>query len=293
MAGRDRGYAGLKTDDNLPIRATKKDWQPTAKLNSVFVSLQAGLQAGEWTPARWTTLVDDLKAIQVENVILTDCVTEQEAWYPSKIPGLTYEGTDVVDQALTAAAAGGLSVVLGLLLPANWFHQGAMNASYLTSLAKREDAVARELHELYGRGGPGVTSLQGFYQPAELYSTCCYSYTHRCDTEHITRLASMLESTGQLIKSLRPNYVYVIAPFAANVSKAETAWWRQLLTQTPSIDIVALQDGVGVSAGKRSPQQASELIAAVSAAVRERNMSMWTDIEIFTHPNYTVAPTGE
>jgi hypothetical protein len=282
-------YAGLKTDDNLPIRATRKDWQPTAKLNSVFVSLQAGRSVGEWTPARWSTLVDDLKAIQVENVVLADCVTEQEAWYPSKIPGLTYGGTDVVDQALTAAAAGGLSVYLGLLLPANWFHEGAMNASYLTALGRREDAVARELHELYGR----TTSLQGFYQPAELYSTCCYSHTRRCDTAHITRLAQMLEPTGQLIHTLRPSYQYVIAPFAANVSQAETAWWRELLSQTPSIDILALQDGVGVAAGKRSPKQASDLIAAVSMAAREQNVSMWTDIEIFTHPAYTVGPTGE
>ena len=40
--------------------------------------------------------------------------------------------------------------------------------------------------------------------------------------------------------------------------------------------------------------EASELIKAVSAAVaqQESNMSMWTDIEVFSHPNYTVAPTA-
>lgn len=277
--------AGLKTDDS---------WQPEAKLNSVFVSLQAGRSIGEWNASRWTTLVADLKAIQVENIILADCVTESEAWYPSQIPGLTYAGIDVVGQALTAAAAAGLTVFAGLVLPANWFHEGAMNVSYLQALTQRENVVAREIHELYSRpGGPGATALKGFYQPAEIYSTCCYSHTHRCDADHITRLATMLEPTGRLIHTLRPSYLYVIAPFAANVSQAETAWWGEILSQTPSVDILALQDGVGVSAGKRSPTQASELIAAVSVAAREQNVSMWTDVEIFTHPNYTVATTRE
>jgi hypothetical protein len=110
----------------------------------------------------------------------------------------------------------------------------------------------------------------------------------------------MLESTGKLVHQLDPEYKYVLAPFADNVSTAEATWWSSLLALTPSVDVVAFQDGVGVSQGKpihRSPQQASELIRAVSRALPD-SMDMWTDIEIFSKLNtsngtrYLVAPTS-
>ena len=234
-----------------------------------------------------------MKAIQVENIIIADAVTESTAWYPSKIQGLSYGGADVVKMALDAADAAGMGVFTGLLLPADWFHNGAMNSTYLKELTARVNAVVTELHGIYG----GHSSLQGMYHAAELYSTCCFSHTSRCDAAHTAALASMLEPTGQLVHKLSPRYKYVIAPFAANVSTAETAWWASLLGQTPSVDIVAFQDGVGVSAGKavgaghRTPQQAAELIQAVAAAV-PKPMEMWTDIEVFSHPNFTVATTA-
>lgn len=315
---------------------------PRPHLTSVFVSLAV---RPHWNASRWHTLVEDLKAIEVQNIILADSVTESEAWYPTRIPGLTYTGADVVrivivpshtrrcrvlvsrrplpptgrsidlllvhvvwkiltcgamlygvvnapqiGMALRAAQRGGLTVYAGMLLPADWFHHGAMNATYLRDLTARENAVAAELHSIYGEAFRGT--LRGMYHAAEVYSTCCYSRAHRCDPQHVAALASLLEPTGQLVHSLSPEYKYVIAPFAANASspEGERAWWASLLQLTPSVDVVAFQDGVGVSAGKRSPQHASELIRAVSAAVaQQEKMSMWTDIEVFTHPNYTGA----
>ena len=262
-------------------------------LNSVFIALQGS----PWNVSRWTTLIADLKAIKVNNIIIADAVTESTAWYPTKIPGLTYAGVDVLEMALAAADADGLSVYMGMLLPSNWFHYGAMNATYLTKLTGRVNAIATELHSMYG----GHQSLQGFYHAAEVYSTCCYSSTTRCNAAHINALGLMLEPTGQLVHKLKPEYKYVLAPYALNVSTAETAWWASLLALTPSVDIVAFQDGVGVSQSKpytkRSPQQASELIKAVSEAL-PKSMHMWTDIEIFsklTTDNDTrrlVAPTA-
>eukprot|EP01043_Picozoa_sp_COSAG02_P021892 COSAG02_NODE_1123_length_14441_cov_28.984521_11_plen_190_part_00 len=182
--------------------------------------------------------------------------------------------------ALHAAQAGGLSVYAGLLLPGDWFHHGAMNDTYLRELTKRENAVASELHSLYGN--TYRHTLKGFYHAAEVYSTCCYSASHRCDLEHVRALGSiMLEPTGQLVHSLSSSYDYVIAPFSVNVSALETSWWTSLLQLTPSVDIVAFQDGVGVSAGKRSPESASELIKAVGVAVaKQEHMSMWTDVRL-------------
>ena len=55
--------------------------------------------------------------------------------------------------ALQAAQAGGLTVYAGMLLPANWFHFGAMNETYLKQLTARTNAVASELHSLYGQAG--------------------------------------------------------------------------------------------------------------------------------------------
>ena len=59
----------------------------TPRLNSVFVSLAVN---PNWNASRWATLVKDLKAIDVNNIILADSVTENKAWYPSKIPGLSH-----------------------------------------------------------------------------------------------------------------------------------------------------------------------------------------------------------
>lgn len=268
----------------------------TPGLNSVFISLGAGGDRGpSWNATRWSLMLDDLRAIDVDNIIISDAVTDSTAWYPSKIPGLTYDGVDVLGMALAAADAAGVSVYMGMLLPSNWFHNGAMNATYLRELTARVDTVATELHSLFG----AHASLQGFYHAAEVYSTCCYSPTNRCDAAHIGALASMLEPTGQLVHSLRREYKYVIAPFAQNVSAAgayaaEAAWWASLLALIPSVDIVAMQDGVGVSGGRRSPQEASALIGAVAGALPS-GMTIWTDVEAFVKldPGHSkVAPTA-
>ena len=66
---------------------------PAPRLSSVFVSLGVN---PDWNASRWTTLVADLKAIEVTNLILADSVTENKAWYPSKIPGLSHADVDVV-----------------------------------------------------------------------------------------------------------------------------------------------------------------------------------------------------
>jgi hypothetical protein len=104
------------------------------QLNSVFVSL--GVRPA-WSPARWRALFADLTEIQVKNVILADAVTvgwdaatetEYRSWYPTSIKGYRYDGEDVLAMALEAAADAKITVFLGLLQPANWFHEGAMNS---------------------------------------------------------------------------------------------------------------------------------------------------------------------
>ena len=288
----------------------------TPRLNNVFISLNV---RPNWTRARWRSLFADLTSIQVTTVIVADAVTPTsdppggyKAWYPTKIAGHSYDGTDVLGMALEEAATAKVGVFLGLLQPADWFHNGAMNATYLRELVVRENAVLQELHALYGAhegdnedAAAALPTLRGFYHPAELYSTCCESSVHQCDAPHTRALAAMVEPTAKLAHALSSKYTFVIAPFdnfwpdavtpSANVSAAMTAWWSGLLAQTPSVDVVALQDGVGVSAGNpvpRSPTRASQLIAAVSRAVVGHKKQMWTDIEIFSHPDYSVASTA-
>ena len=288
----------------------------TPRLNSVFISLNV---RPNWTRARWRSLFSDLISIQIDTIIVADAVTPTsdppggyKAWYPTKLVGHSYDGTDVLGMALEEAALAKVGVFLGLLQPAAWFHHGAMNSSYLHELVVRENAVLQELHKRYGAqegekedATAALPTLRGFYHPVELYSTCCDSSVHQCDAPHTSALAAMVEPTAKLAHALSSSYTFVIAPFdnfwpdavtpSANVSAAMTAWWSGLLAQTPSVDVVALQDGVGVSAGNpvpRSPTRASQLIAAVSRAVVDHKKQMWTDIEIFSHPDYSVAPTA-
>ena len=83
------------------------------RLSSVFVSLAV---RPDWNASRWATLVADLKNIEVSNIILADCVTESEAWYPSKIPGLTHAGVDVVrlssHRSLSPTLTGSLLLIM-------------------------------------------------------------------------------------------------------------------------------------------------------------------------------------
>jgi hypothetical protein len=86
----------LRSLCSLVVAATTAGVSPRrapARLSSVFVSLAV---RPDWNTPRWATLVADLKAIGVDNIILADCVTESKAWYPSKIPGLTHADADVV-----------------------------------------------------------------------------------------------------------------------------------------------------------------------------------------------------
>ena len=87
----------------------------------------------------------DLKAIQVDTLILADAITQSTAWFPSKISGLKYGGSDAVGMALQAAESARLRCIVGLVLPSSWFHYGAMNGSFMEELALRQNAVVQEL----------------------------------------------------------------------------------------------------------------------------------------------------
>ncbi len=197
--------------------------------------------------------------------------------YPTQITGYHQSSSyDQVEQALFTAQKFGFQVFMGLVFNSEWWHKEGEDPAWLMNEASQMNAVADELYANYYGRYPNT--FAGWYINWEMDNYAFYN----TDPVQKQNMVDALNTVSQHLDGLNPNLPSTIAPFfntngGATPEQWETFWY-DIMNQT-NVDIVAMQDGVGV--GHATIDQLPAWYQHVCAGVWRAGKLCWTDLENF------------
>jgi hypothetical protein len=229
-----------------------------------------------WTLKQWRNEFHYMGNAGLDQMVLqwTADSKEKTTIYPSAVAGYTQNTThDVVDRALDAADASGAQVYLGLQINDDWWTKYLADKAWLNNEAKVANVLANDLWKRYRRH----KSLTGWYLGFEVDNTATTS-------AEWDNLVAFYRTVGGHLHKLTPGKPILISPFFSTTSDlSPSQWqtmWEYVLKRSP-IDILALQDGVGV--GHATKKELPEWFSAVGNAIQNSRpqMQFWADTETF------------
>ena len=230
----------------------------------------------QWTLSQWQREFKYMKEAGVEQMVIqwTADSKDKTTVYPSSLAGYTQNTEhDVVERALDAADKSGAQVYLGLQINDDWWTNYIYESAWLKKEARLATALADDLWQKY-RQHP---SLVGWYLPFEVDNV----ETTSADWDN---LVAFYRTVGSHLHKLTPGKPAVISPFFnAKLGLSPSQWqamWEYVLKRSP-IDVIAVQDGVGVGHANRS--ELPVWFGAVKSAIRDSRpkVSLWVDTETF------------
>ncbi len=178
---------------------------------------------------------------------------------------------------LAAAQRHQVKVFMGLAFNDAWWQKEGSDRDWLLAEAAAMNAVADELYQNYYSRYADV--FAGWYINWEMDNVSGYNFLPSQNQNMVTALQ---EVSGHL-KTLNPDLPASLAPFFnSELGAGPRRWqyfWYDLLRQT-SVDIVMLQDGVGVAHAE--VKQLPEWFQAVCDGVHAAGKQCWSDLENFT-----------
>lgn len=238
-------------------------------LHGAFYHISA--EQAAWSAERWETELAWMRQAGMSIIIVASCADENTACYPTQLPGRTPMGSGPLDKILSIADANAMDVHLGLVGSSRWWSDHS--EEFLTSLAQDSIAVASELHALYG----SHASLKGFYITEEIDNL---NWTDETVRKRLVN--AFLKPVSDHIKSLDPALIVSEAPFY-NVlfekPEAHGLWWEKTLKDTPHLDLLMPQDGIGVEHGDL--QAVVDYFQAYRKATDATGRTLWADVEVF------------
>ncbi|REE55447.1 F5/8 type C domain-containing protein [Paenibacillus taihuensis] len=246
-----------------------------ARLNGTF--LQPDL-ANTWTSTQWNTEYQKMIDVGINQMVLQWTANSKSSTtvYPTTaLSGYTQNtSSDIVSKVLSQGNTYGVDTYLGLQLNEDWFGKYANDNTWLTNEANLAKTLAGDLYAKYGSNA----SLKGFYLSFEVDN-----WNFPTSTEW-SRMNTFYQTVAGYIKSLNPSLKVMISPFYNTSGGQTTSGWQTMweaILPNSSLDILALQDGVG--AGHAVTSQLASWFAATKAAITNArpSMALWDDAETF------------
>lgn len=229
-----------------------------------------------WTLKQWNDEFHYMKEARLDQMVIqwTADSKEKTTIYPSSLAGYTQNTQhEVVARALAAADASGAEVYVGLQVNDDWWTRYIYDGPWLGNEAKIAQLLADDLWQRYGQH----PSFTGWYLPFEVDNV----ETSSADWDN---LAAFYKAVGGHLHRLTPGKPVVISPFFnAGLGLSPAQWqtmWEYVLKRSP-IDVIAVQDGIGVSHANRSELPA--WFGAVKNAIRKSRpkVRLWADTDTF------------
>ncbi len=215
-----------------------------------------------------------------------------EAFYVPNAAGLPAPAGDFYGDVLAAAeAAGGMRVFLGLGYRDDWKYDGSATAAEYAALTRFNVRIAEDLGRRFGRS----PAFGGWYLPQEADSQRTWEPAGDGPGTPLGRLLDgYYRPVMNRLTALTPGRPIAIAPFFgynAMDPATFTAWWTLLLRRCP-VDILMMQDGIGVYHAGFAPHpgpatagppfmDARPYLAAARNACVAAGKSFWIDVEVF------------
>lgn len=233
-------------------------------IEGTFLQFHTGMR--EVSATQWAKELDAMRTARMRMIILQ--------WTQADGKNL-FDPPDPFPTILDLAHGRGMKFIFGLRYDGRWWREWG-SAEYLREEAKQSASLAREVHRRYGKH----PAFAGFYIPYELWDG---SFTE-AQTES---LCELLQAIGSACRQIAPGKPVLLAPFFAGLLPPERfeQLWTSLL-QGKSVDVVALQDGVGARGwDEQIEQRVPPYFAAMQRACKQRGVRLWCDLECFRLTN--------
>lgn len=233
-------------------------------IEGTFLQFHTGMR--EVSATQWAKELDAMRTARMRMIILQ--------WTQADGKNL-FDPPDPFPTILDLAHRRGMKFIFGLRYDGRWWREWG-SAEYLREEAKQSASLAREVHRRYGKH----PAFAGFYIPYELWDG---SFTE-AQTES---LCELLQAIGSACRQIAPGKLVLLAPFFAGLLPPERfeQLWTSLL-QGKSVDVVALQDGVGARGwDEQIEQRVPPYFAAMQRACKQRGVRLWCDLECFRLTN--------
>lgn len=235
-------------------------------------------------PEEWARLCRFLRGLGMDTLIVQFSVIRGKAYYPSQHFSMVREGADAAGRLLTAAAAEGIGVHLGLASDDEHWWQIPYRPQELPAYVEREAArnslISEEILDRYGDS----PALAGIYLSHEIH------LGEEWAGDNLRHLVELFNRMSDGVKRLAPDLPVSTAPFFSlrgTIEEFEQRW-RAFLSQT-RLDILMLQDGVGCER-EITVDHLDGYYAALARVCAETGVEFWTDLELFDLKPPKVAP---
>lgn len=234
--------------------------------------------ADTWTDTQWNTEFQNMSNASITQLVLqwsADSKNKTTVYPTTALAGFTQNTTtDVVAKVLTKGNTYGKDIYLGLVLNEDWFVKYANDQAWLDN----EEAIVKNLAtDLYNKYG-SYASFKGWYLSFEVDN---WNFPTSVEWN---RMKVYYNDVITHIKAMTPTKPVMISPFfntkGGLTTTQWTTMWEYILTGS-SIDIIALQDGVGADHAITS--QLAVWFAATKTAITNARPAtlLWADTETF------------
>ncbi|MBJ6727405.1 DUF4434 domain-containing protein [Geomesophilobacter sediminis] len=239
-------------------------------LDGTFIQLVE--KHGNWEPARWEKLFDELQGIGVRRVVVQWSLLDNRAFFATG--SFAAVPKPPVETILALAAQRKMTVYLGLAADSQYWEKikdQARREEYLKRLRWKSERVARELVNTAAR----YPSFAGWYLPEEIDDLNWREPAAR------TLLYRHVAQTSAYLKQLTPRGEVLISGFTRGRMDPETyrEFWRELL-QESAADELLFQDGAGT--GQLPGALLPIYLAAVRGAADDAQKRLQVVVELFT-----------
>lgn len=240
-----------------------------------------------WTQSDWEAEFDRMKDVGMDHLILqwtiqkdteTKEVYFRSSVYTSDAGWFVPNDHDMLNDLLTAAQNKGIDVWVGINWSDDWWAKAGTDFAWLDREAEFAVNVVRDIWNS-PEGYKNKASFKGWYLPWEIDNV---NYMSPVQQRH---LREALKTVVSYTKT-NTGKPMMISPFFADgdgQTKSQwTAMWQYLLDETEGadIDIVALQDGIGVH--HASIDSIGDWLRATKAATdTNTGCQLWANIETF------------
>ncbi len=255
---------------------------PVLRLSGGFIQYQEEMKT--WTPAVWTQVLDRMKELKMDTIIIQMMAIERSDGTTNSFMG-TVGQNDPTSAILSYADTNGFKVYLGLYIHRLNGSLTMTQQSFLDKALADNVFVAQQAWWRYMQP-QRHPSFTGWYIPLE-------TWTGDYQTAEIDRLRSFFRGVHDGCCALSGEVPIAISPFinTDRTSPNRTRQVYQALLRDSGIDIVLLQDSVGAQAWNIGIREHSApYFEAFQAACQTNGVKLWANLESFQVSGSTFVP---
>lgn len=222
----------------------------------------------------WITRYNDMKKIGLDTVIIQFIAINGTSFYNDNLTFLTNSYPNILPRNLSAANTTGINLFVPTYYDTNWFSKGTTDSFLSENATKNSNLISDLVDNIKINTN---RCFAGWFIPYEIDDVMFISPENRA------KLVNFLNSIANYCKIKTPGKPVSIAPFfSKNLPVTDFKnFWNYILSNTPNLDIVILQDGVG--ARNWDVTTILDYYNAMKEACDSNNKTFWSDLEIFTN----------